>query len=227
MRLFGVYKQVNNGVYDPCFAEELVTCFESEVDAQHYVAIHNKPFVFDGENFGDWLRIKPINVVKNGSFDTQNNYGLAPNYESVVVCECMHATVIPIFNHPKQEIIKKDGVAVGVRTYDIITCEYCGKTNHSFEDVMMFDSEDEDERCRIANLGYNLEKYIHDPSSHVREIVAWKGVGHDVFIANPDEHPAVLRAIAKQGKYLDILAKHPNKNVSKTAQRIQRQLNKS
>lgn len=96
MRLFGVYKKVNTSEYDPCFAEELVTCFESEVDAQHYVTIHNKPFVFDGENFGDWLCIKPINVVENGSFDTQNNYGLAPNDDSVVVCECMHATVIPI-----------------------------------------------------------------------------------------------------------------------------------
>jgi hypothetical protein len=81
----------------------------------------------------------------------------------------------------------------------------------------MYNSDDKTVRCQIANMGHNLDNYVYDPSSRVRQIVARKGIGHEVFIANPDEHPAVLREIASKGKYLDILKDHPDKSVSKLA----------
>lgn len=217
MKAWGVFKAEQVGDIDYVLAENLIVCFEKEEDAKVYRDIRNNPRTVDGE--GE-LTVHPVRFVTAGEYDPANNYGLAKNEHEgcAFICECGHATVIPWADlPPRSEEIQENGCPVGVRLYVPFTCELCKKNQFAVNEVRMFNDPDDTVRREIANYGYNLENYIYDPSSLVREAVALKGVGHDVFVANPNEHPAVLRVIAKKGKYLDILKDHPDKTVSSTA----------
>ena len=216
-QIWGVYKVEQVGDMDYIESETLIICFEKEQDAIAYRDARNHPSALSGED--SRLIIKPINLVKDGQYDPTNNYGLVN--ESVgngFKCSCGHATLVPYANiSTTQEEIVENGIAVGWRITLPFTCERCGLNQLAAEELLMYNSNDETVRCQIANLGHNLDNYVYDESSRVRQIVARKGVGHDVFIANPNEHPAVLREIAGQGKYLDVLKDHPDKSVSKLA----------
>ena len=216
--LFGVYKKIIVGDIDEETVEVFVVGFENEDDAREYVRRNNRPFLNDGygEN-SNLLSIKPITIVKAGTFNPANNYGLVESAGDPFICECGHATALPLFGKPLYDPIEEDGVVVGIREYQPITCSLCGKQSFLYDNRLMFNSKDETIRCKLSAMGYNLENYIHDPSFRVRENVAMHGVGFDVFIANPNEHPAVLRTIAKRGEYLDILMTHPDASVRNTA----------
>ncbi len=224
MQIWGVYKVEQIGDIDNIEGETLIVCFEKEQDAIDYKAKHGNPSNLRGEDA--YLIVQPVNFVPAGEYDTTNNYGLAnetlgPSFK----CFCGHATVIPYGNIAiTRDIITENGVAVGLRLTQPFVCERCGQNQLAADVTLMFNDNDETVRCQVANQGYNLENYIYDPSSKVRQIVARKGIGHDVFIANPNEHPAVLREIAGQGKYLDVLKDNPDKSVSKLASKKLRQM---
>ena len=226
MKIWGVYKTEQVGDIDYVEADTLIVCFENEQDAIDYKAKHGNPRTLKGEDA--YLVVKPVNFVPAGEYDQTNNYGLAnENLGASFICDCGHATVVPYEKLKTQrEDIMENGVAVGVRITLPFVCERCNQNQLAAEEILMFNSEDETIRCQIANMGYNLENYIYDSSSRVRQYVARKGLGHDVFVANPDEHPAVLREIAGQGKYLDVLKDHPDKSVSKLANKKLRQMSK-
>lgn len=226
MKIWGVYKTELVGDIDYVEADTLIVCFENEQDAIDYKAKHGNSRTLKGEDA--YLVVQPVNFIPAGEYDQTNNYGLAnENLGPSFKCTCGHATVIPSENlGTTKEVIMENGVAVGVRITLPFVCERCNQNQLAAENVLMFNSEDELTRCQIANMGYNLENYIYDSSSRVRQYVARKGFGHDVFIANPDEHPAVLREIAGQGKYLDVLKNHPDKSVSKLANKKLRQMSK-
>ena len=227
MKIWGVYKTEQVGDIDYVEADTLIVCFEKEQDAIDYKAKHGNPQTLKGEDA--YLVVKPVNFVPAGEYDKTNNYGLAnENLGPSFKCSCGHATVIPYENlETTKEVIMENGVAVGLRQALPFVCERCHQNQLAAEVILMFNSADETVRCQVANQGYNLENYIYDSSSKVRQIVARKGVGHDVFIANPNEHPAVLREIAGHGKYLDVLKDHPDKSVSKLATKKLRQMSES
>ena len=224
MNIWGVFK-VECISDDGAYGETLIVCFEQEQDAINY-----KESKFPNKDYGGddaYLIVKPVTFVRSGEYDTTNNYGLANDYiNPSYKCSCGHATVVPYenFNVIKEEI-KENGITVGVREAWTFVCERCHESQSAFENVMMFDSEDENYRWRLASLGYNLEQYIHDTSFRVRRVVAANGLGHEEFVTNPNEHPVVLREIVNQGKYLDVLVNHPDKDVSTLAKEKLRQMN--
>ena len=225
MKIWGVYKVEQVGDIDNIEGETLIVCFEKEQDAIAYKAKYGKPDTLKGEDA--YLIIQPVTFVSAGEYDTTNNYGLAnETFGPSFKCSCGHATVIPYENlETAREVIMENGVEVGLRLTLPFVCEHCHQHQLAADTTLMFDAEDDTVRCQVANYGYNLENYIYDISSKVRQIVARKGFGHDVFIANPNEHPAVLREIAGQGKYLDVLKDNPDKSVSKLAMKKLRQMN--
>ena len=228
MNIWGVYKVEQVGDIDYVEADTLIVCFEKEQDALDYQALHNRPRMVDGEVY-DKLFVRPVTFIAAGEYDHTNNYGLAADEHlgASFICDCGHATVVPYEKlETQKEEIKENNVVVGLRITLPFVCERCHQNQLAAEEILMFNSEDENIRCQVANMGYNLENYIYDSSSRVRQIVARKGLGHDVFIANPDEPPAVLREIAGQGKYLDVLKDHPDKSVSKLANKKLRQMSK-
>lgn len=224
MQIWGVYKVEQIGDIDNIEGETLIVCFEKEQDAIEYKAKHGHPSNFRGEDA--YLIVQPVTFIPAGEYDTTNNYGLAnENLGPSFKCSCGHATVIPYENlETTKEVIMENGVEVGLRLTLPFVCERCHQVQLAADTTLMFNSDDETVRCQVANQGYNLQNYIYDTSSKVRQIVARKGFGHDVFIANPNEHPAVLREIAEQGKYLDILKDNPDKSVSKLANKKLRQM---
>lgn len=227
MQIWGVYKTEQVGDIDYVEAETLIVCFEKEQDAIDYKAKRGNSQTLKGEDA--YLIVKPVNFVPAGEYDQTNNYGLAnEKFGPSFKCSCGHATVIPYENlGTTKEVIVENGVAVGVRITLPFVCERCNQHQLAAEEILMFNSDDDTVRCQVANQGYNLENYIYDTSPRVRQIVARKGLGHDVFVANPDEHPAVLREIAAQGKYLDVLKDNPDKSVSKLAMKKLRQMSES
>jgi hypothetical protein len=208
---------------------DAIAYFVSKTDAERYIEKHNKPQTNEsGANWGK-LFLKPINIIETGKYNVANNYGFVneekEGYNPYVCPICGHATLT---HHGKEQHridhVLNDGEQVGVAFVMEFFCELCNQMVVGNERILYFNSPNVDERVELARLGYNLDNYIYDESPRVRQVVAEKGIGHDVFINNQNEHPCVLRELVHQGLYLDILKDHPNKSVSKLAKKTLRQM---
>lgn len=208
---------------------EAIAYFANKTDAERYIEKHNKPQTNEsGANWGK-LFLKPINIIEAGKYNVANNYGFVneekEGHRPYVCPICGHATLIHYSKEQhRTDHVLNDGEQVGVAFVTEFHCELCNQMVVGNERILYFNSPNVDERVELARLGYNLENYIYDKSPRVRQIVAQKGFGHDVFIKNPNEHPCVLRELIYQGRYLDILKNHPNKSVSKPAKKKLRQM---